>query len=161
MNRFAHAHLFWWKTEKPFFKKLPSIVALKPEPTSAESANAWRRVAFANAVQTFMDGTRRSPSKAQYAQAGLAVREMVDVLQPHVVLILGARLWKSIPSDLGEYSHEAPLTAEPRNRDVWLIPTAEGHARVSWIFHPSTYRESVQNAIAVLDQLIDRAKASG
>lgn len=147
-----------WKTEKPFFKKLPSIVALKPEPTPTESANAWRRVAFANAVQTFMDGTRRSPSKEQYTQAGVAVREMVDVLQPDVVLMLGARLWKNIPSDLGAFGEEAPLAAKPTNREVWLIPTRKGHARVSWIYHPSTHIETLSSAIGVLDQLIDLAK---
>jgi hypothetical protein len=147
-----------WRTERAFFKKLPAIVALKADPTPAESASAWRSVAFANAVQSFMDGARRSPTKAQYAQAGIAVREMVDLLQPDVVLVLGSRLWKNLPADLGKYSEETALSAEREDRDVWLIPTQKGHARVSWIFHPSTHRESVESAIGVLAQLIDLAK---
>lgn len=140
---------------KRFYKALPRIVTRKVDPSGVEAVQAWRRVAFANAVQSLVPKARKSPTAAQYKEAVLAVGEMLDVLKPHVVLVLGKRLWNKL--EMGEWSDEPPIGAKQENRKIWLMKAGEDYARVTWIFHPSTYNEDLPSAIGVMQQLIERA----
>ena len=146
--------------ESQFFQKLPKILTGNVDPTKAESAQAWQRVSYANAVQSLVPAASTSPSRSQFSEAGPALRLMAATLKPDAILMLGRRLWNGIPADVGAWSDEPPIRAEKEDRSVWLVPTGEGYARASWIFHPSRNTESLASAMGVLAELIERC-ASG
>jgi hypothetical protein len=146
--------------ETQFFQKLPKIVARNVAPTSEETALAWQRVSYANAVQSLLSGPSRSPSNDQFAAAGPALKEMVEKLKPDAILMLGRRLWNRIPAEVGVWSDEDPIEAEKVPRRIWLVPTGSGYARATWIYHPSRHTESIGSAIRVFDGLLQRC-ASG
>jgi hypothetical protein len=144
--------------ESQFFKKLPRILTRKTDVTMLESAAAWRRIAFSNFVQEFVGefaGIR--PKAAQWKQGQLALTELADKLDPHVILVLGSKLWDHIKK--GRSSEEHSIAADHRDRYIWLIPTKSGFARSSWIFHPCTNRERLCSAIGVFEELLKRAAA--
>lgn len=120
--------------ESQFFQKLPKIVTRQLAPTQAESVLAWERVAYANAVQSFVSGPSTSPSDEQFTAAGPALKELAAALKPHAILMLGKRLWDGIPADVGEWSDEPPIATEKESRRIWLVHTGDGYARASWIF---------------------------
>lgn len=142
--------------ESQFFQKLPKIVTRQLTPTQAESVFAWERVAYANAVQSFVSGPSTSPTDEQFSAAGPALKELAAALKPQAILMLGKRLWDGIPPDVGVWSNEPPIAAEKENRRIWLVPTGDAFARVSWIFHPSRHTESIESAIGVFEKLLER-----
>jgi hypothetical protein len=141
--------------ESQFFQKLPKIITRQISPSPADSVAAWERVAFANAVPSLLAGPNLSPSSEQFAAAGVALRELAMVLNPDAILFLGKRLWDGVPSDVGAWSEEPPIDAE-KERRVWLVPTARGFARATWVFHPSRNAESLPSAISVFTELLAR-----
>lgn len=146
-----------WSTDRPFFQKLPSIVTRKLEPTAAESGWAWRHIAFSNAIQSLLPASSAVPTREQFERAGEAVQELVSVLRPHVVLMLGKRLWDGIPPAIGVYSDEPPIQPSEQPRKIWLLPHPDGFSRATWIYHPSRYFESIPSSIAVFSELLERA----
>lgn len=145
--------------QSQFFRKLPRIVTRDTGVTQAESAAAWRRVAFANFVQDFVGAhARMRPTREQWTQGQVALTELAQKLRPDVVLVLGAQLWNHITEGCG--GGENAIHADRHERDVWLIPHDGGYARASWIYHPSTNYETVDSAISVFAELIRRASLS-
>lgn len=116
----------------------------RPDPVQA--ARAWRRVAFANYVQTFVgDGKHKRPDtndfKSDTAKSGL--RALIRELRPNRVLILGKQNWDGIPNiGMDEYRAENRLRTRDLERDVWVYPYADGFALATWIYHPSRRRSS-------------------
>lgn len=145
-------------SESPFFRKLPRIVTRKLRPTQSESALAWRRIAYANRVQRFVgEHARERPSPAQWGTGDPALVELTERLKPHVILVLGAENWNKIK--WGSYADETidpPIFAPRKKRRIWLVPHSEGYAKCTWVYHPSTNCDSVQSAIDVFSQLIER-----
>lgn len=142
--------------ERQFFRKLPRIVARNEHVTQMESAAAWRRIAYANFVQEFVGGhARMRPKRDQWKRGQAALTELVEKLRPDVVLVLGAQLWNHVNE--GCLSNEAAISAERRDREIWLIPHDQGFARTSWIYHPSTNYESLSSAMGVFAELLRRA----
>jgi hypothetical protein len=142
--------------QSQFFQKLPRLVTRDENVTQAESAAAWRRIAYANFVQEFVgEHARMRPSPDQWKRGQAALTEFVERLRPDVVLVLGAQLWNHIVE--GVASNEQKISADRWGREVWLIPHEEGFARSSWIYHPSTNYESLPSAIGVFAELLRRA----
>jgi hypothetical protein len=144
--------------ESQFFCKLPRIVTRNRFTSQKESALAWRRIAFANFVQSLVPAARESPSAAQWRDGQSALTELSDRLRPDVILVLGARLWDHIT--VGIKCDEPWIKGHRRDRQVWLIPHSNGYARASWIYHPSTNYESLESSIAVISELLRRASTA-
>ena len=68
-----------------------------------DKSEFWERVAFYNYVQTFSSAARVRPSPEAWGDhvAVEAFQEVLDVLEPDRILVLGKDLWRSLPSDDG------------------------------------------------------------
>ena len=58
----------------------------------------WNSVAFYNYVQECLPDARISPTDEQFEESEDAFFEVLDYLEPDVVLVWGSRLWDSMPS---------------------------------------------------------------
>jgi hypothetical protein len=67
-------------------------------PTLEEKREFWHSVAFYNYVQSSVGfGPRIPPSSEQLARSESAFFEVLESLQPQVVVALGYRLWPGLP----------------------------------------------------------------
>lgn len=73
--------------------------ALKGEETNPDDREKiWNSVAFYNYVQTCISKTRKSPSEEEFSDSEEAFFEVLDELEPDVVLVWGTRLWENLPN---------------------------------------------------------------
>lgn len=140
-----------------FFRRCDSIAAGKDSPSPDEAAEGWRKIAFANFIQTFAGtGARQRPSTEQWNQARSVFPLLLEYLRPDAILVLGWELWKNLPND-GQAidAIEAPI----RNREVWLLPFPNGEAIATWAFHPSWPKDGTQTYVSLRNALLERARA--
>lgn len=72
--------------------------ALKGSTTNGDDRECiWQSVAFYNYIQEPLSGPRESPTQSQFEDAEEAFFEILDELEPDVVLIWGTRLWDNLP----------------------------------------------------------------
>lgn len=92
----------------PFFSKITSVLRGNTTyPSDAERFDAWQHVAFYNFVQTFVaEESRVAPTREEWKAAQTPFREVVRVLEPDVILVLGRRLWDEIEPLPPEYPVE-------------------------------------------------------
>lgn len=140
-----------------FFRRCDAIVARHPSPAASDAAEAWRHIAFANLVQSFVgNAARQRPTRAQWAQCPQAFDQLMACLRPDVVLALGRGTWNNTP-DRGE--RVAGIPSVRGERDVWRMPYDGGEALMTWVYHPSTPRESATTSIAVFEALLALPRA--
>lgn len=89
-----------------FFTRI--ALTLLPADASPEDRDAirdvYQNIAFHNYVQTLVPESRRSPDARQFRDSFAAFKEVVQILQPTHVWMLGKRLWNNTPSDGFTYS---------------------------------------------------------
>ncbi|WP_227317056.1 hypothetical protein [Cedecea davisae] len=92
----------------PFFSKLTNVLRGCTECPSEEERNeTWRHVAFYNYIQEFVgEGPRIAPTPDMWTSAQLPFIEVVKQLEPDVILVLGIRLWNTMPDLPLEYPVE-------------------------------------------------------
>lgn len=143
-----------------FWGRLQRIVTRDLAPTPAESAAAWRRIAFANLVQRFVGSSSRDrPSRGMWATGRPAFDEIVQKLRPHAVLVLGKATWAHIGCDSGYYAQEV-IPAPRELRRIWIMPWAGGATQLTWVFHPASNKDSSEVCIAIFSALLDQVRAS-
>ena len=57
----------------------------------------WNSVAFYNYVQSCVSKSRKSPKQCQFEESEDAFFEVLEYLEPDVVLVWGSRLWENLP----------------------------------------------------------------
>ncbi len=62
-----------------------------------DSERIWNSVAYYNYVQECISKPRTSPTRHQFEESEAAFFEMLDNLEPDVVLVWGRRLWNELP----------------------------------------------------------------
>jgi hypothetical protein len=87
----------WWK-DNPHSTPLSTAI---PKLFGMTKSDLWSDVAFYNYVQTLSSAARIRPSTEAWEDqiAVTAFQEVLDVLEPDRILVLGKDLWKSLPSD--------------------------------------------------------------
>lgn len=140
-----------------FFRRLDSIAANREVPTDAEAALGWRHLAFANFVQSLVDGgPRNRPRGGQWKDAKRTFPTLLGLLRPDAVFVLGSQLWSNTPSDGEETgSIDAPRYA----RTVWTMPYEGGECLMTWAYHPSWSNDTAGTYVTVFQELLGRAKS--
>ncbi|MDN7967547.1 hypothetical protein QZM91_08280 [Burkholderia multivorans] len=66
---------------------------------AASRKEFWRTVAFYNYVNDSMPSRQQRPTAKQFRDSLRAFNDVVCQTQPHVVLVLGLRLWMALPGE--------------------------------------------------------------
>ncbi|MDT3470238.1 MULTISPECIES: hypothetical protein [Stenotrophomonas] len=154
----------------PFFKALDLILTGRQDFRLQDAAEAWRRVAFLNLSQAFAGSQANHRPRNQALRDGgdVLVRDILPVLRPNVVLVLGRTAWRF-------FSHGEPRPGlEPfiaqqvnrgagkrryiESREVWSLDYTGGSALMTWVYHPSWNVDTWQDRAGALRHLISFAK---
>lgn len=122
----------------PTFKKFER--SLVNEETSPErSKEIWNSVAFFNFLQVALKGTRRGGTKEDYAEGRKAFLEVIEALQPDLIIVWGtSRLYSNLPG-----KEDGWINGEPLVVDNWSVPNGYYQlkngkkSRVIAVYHPS------------------------
>ena len=124
-------HEDWMKT---FLKFERSLVGR--ETSSIDRANIWESLVFYNYLQVLMDGPREAGQKQQYIDSSSAFFQVLEQLQPDVIIVWGKRLWENIPWE--HWTESEPITVEGYNIDNGYYTLSNGHiVKVVSVYHPS------------------------
>lgn len=153
----------------PFFKALDSVLTADGRPDAQEAADAWKRVAFANLSQAFAgsQANQRPRNEELLAGGDVLVEEILPILKPTVVLVLGRTTWRLLSHGKLEEGL-SPFMAREVNRlngrrryierrDIWSVDYAGGSALMTWVYHPSWNVDTWQDRALALHHLIDQA----
>jgi hypothetical protein len=96
----------------------------------------WEHIAFYNYVQYFAaDGPRVPPSAEMWGQSERAFRQLLRLLQPQFLLVLGERLWSYLPK---EDQPGKGVRVESLERDTCLYSVGGSRFCLAGrIWHPS------------------------
>lgn len=159
-------------SDGPFFRALDLVLTGDSQHSIAEAAEVWRRIAFINLSQSFA-GTKanhRPRSQALRDGGNVLVNDILPVLNPDVVLVLGRTAWRF-------FSHGEPQpglepfiaqqvnrgASKPRyieSREVWSLDYEGGSALMTWVYHPSWNVDTWKDRAGALRHLMALAKQS-
>lgn len=137
-----------------FWGRLQCLATRSQNPTRDASAEAWRRLAYANYVQDFVGQKARvRPTPTLWETGEAALMELLRRLRPDVVLVLGRATWNHLGDHTGKY---IPVDGKLASRDgrVWAMPTGRGDALSTWVYHPSSSQHSVEKSIRIFEELL-------
>lgn len=110
-------------------------------------ADFYDSVAFYNYVQESLDESRKSPTKEQFANSEKAFFEVLEELQPDVIIVWGHRLWDNMTANNVEYDED--------NDEYYYVLNNGKKVLTVGIKHPSANNFSYESAYAVLKQYFD------
>lgn len=154
----------------PFFKALDSVLTADGQPDAQDAADAWTRVAFANLSQAFAgsQANQRPRNEELLAGGDVLVEEILPILKPTVVLVLGRTTWRLLRHGKREEGLSPFLAREVNRlngrrryierRDIWSLDYAGGSALMTWVYHPSWNVDTWQDRALALHHLIDQAE---
>ena len=94
----------------------------------------WHSVSFYNFVQKSVpEGSRVSPKSDNFKKSIPALEEVISNLKPHVIIILGMRLWKHLPKKHDSKS----FRVDGRTTDTIIYNYPNGQCFAFPIYHPS------------------------
>ncbi len=150
----------------PFFRALDLVLTGRQDFQLHEAAEAWRRVAFMNLSQAFAgsQANHRPRNKALRDGGDVLVRDILPVLRPDVVLVLGRTAWRLFSHGKPRPGVE-PFTAREVNRgerkrhyiesrEIWSLDYPGGSALMTWVYHPSWHVGTWQDRAAALRHLL-------
>ena len=124
----------WTPTYRKFERSL-----VNHDTTPDDSKDIWNSVAFFNFLQIAMTEARKAGSPEEYDEGRLAFLEVIDELQPDLIIVWGIRLWKNLPRIENGW-----IEGEELLIDRWKVPngyyklTNEKKARIIAVWHPSS-----------------------
>jgi hypothetical protein len=135
-----------------------------------DAAEAWMRVACMNLSQAFAGSQANHRPRNQTLRDGgdVLVRDILPVLRPDVVLVLGRTTWrffrhgKSLPGLEPFIAHQVNRGESKRryieSREVWSLEYEGGAALMTWVYHPSWNVDTWQDRAGALRHLMALAK---
>lgn len=158
----------------PFFKALDLILTGRQDFQLQDAAEAWRRVAFLNLSQAFAgsQANHRPRNEALRDGGDVLVRDILPVLRPDVVLVLGRTAWRlfshgKVSPDLEPFIARLVNRGEGRgkrryieSREIWSLDYAGGSALMTWVYHPSWNVDTWQDRAGALNHLISLGESS-
>lgn len=158
------------KHEGPFFNALDLVLVGQRDFELQEAADAWKRVAFMNLSQSLAgsQANHRPRNEALREGGDVLVRDILPVLKPTVVLVLGRITWRLLSHGRREPTLR-PFVAIDVNRmngrrryveerDVWSLDYKGGSALMTWVYHPSWNVDTWRDRSAALRHLIALSK---
>lgn len=160
------------ESDGPFFKALDLVLTGREDFQLQEAAEDWKRVAFVNLSQAFAgsEASHRPRNRALRDGGHVLVRDILPVLRPDVVLVLGRTAWRLFSHGKLEPGLE-PFIAQHVNgggrkrryiesREIWSLDYRGGSALMTWVYHPSWNIDTWQDRAGALGHLVALAKES-
>jgi hypothetical protein len=113
------------------------ITFLNRNPTLEDKSEFWHSVVFYNYVQEFAGfGPRISPTSEMWLASEPAFWEVLDLLRPQSIIVLGYRLWSNLP-DIGD---RGPHISTAPQEWTWWYPLGKSvlRALAYGIRHPAS-----------------------
>jgi hypothetical protein len=99
----------------------------------------WERISYYNYIQEPVgENPRDRPSAAMWGNSLPAFKEVLNLLKPNIVLMLGKALWNNFPEGYGSALGEICINGSTRL--IWQLPYEGGNALSTWVYHPSSWR---------------------
>lgn len=105
-------------------------------PTLEEKRTFWQSVAFYNYIQeTVGFGSRVRPTAAMWTKAEAPYSEVLELVRPQLMIVMGKTLWNSIPDLNGEYGPRIEGAPTPT---TWIYPISKSENCLAFsLRHPS------------------------
>jgi hypothetical protein len=136
-----------------------AIAFLGESPTLAEKGEFWNSVAFYNYVQESVGfGARVRPSEEKWSNGKEAFQQVLNSLQPDLIVVLGYELWDQIPDFSGK---SGPIIEGDLKLSTWWYPLQNKHCLAIGIKHPSagfngrTWHPYITRAIQIQSQPVN------
>lgn len=154
----------------PFFKALDLILTGRQDFRLQDAAETWRRVAFLNLSQAFAGSQANHRPRSQALRDGgnVLVNDILPVLNPDVVLVLGRTAWRFFrhgeprpglePFIAQQVNRGAGKRRYIESREVWSLDYTGGSVLMTWVYHPSWNVDTWQDRARALRHLISLAK---
>ena len=118
------------------FKKFERSLVNKPT-TAEESREIWESVAYFNFLQVAMTETRTAGSYEDYIEGQKAFLEVIEDLQPDLIIVWGIRLYGHLPNE--RWIQGEPLVVDNYSVKNGYYQLKQGKkSRVIAVYHPST-----------------------
>lgn len=123
----------WTKTFTKFERSL-----VNKETTLEESNEIWESIAFFNFLQIAMTDARKSGTPEDYLEGQVAFLEVINELQPELIVVWGVtKLYQYLPDD--GWIEGEKLEIDGYNVKNGYYKLENGHkSRVIFVYHPST-----------------------
>lgn len=122
----------------PTFRKFEHSLVNKVT-TLEESREIWESVAFFNFLQVAMTDTRKEGSYEDYMEGQKAFLEVIEDLQPDLIIVWGIRLYGYLPNE--GWIQGEPLVIDDYSVKNGYYQLKNGKkSRVIAVYHPSTSR---------------------
>jgi hypothetical protein len=113
--------------------------SLQGKETSPEDSHKiWNSIAFYNYLQVPMSGARESGSAIDYKNAEIAFFEVINELQPDLIIVWGVgRLFNNLPEDNWEWGESLDVDGWPIKNGYYKLKNGEKKRCIA-VYHPST-----------------------
>ena len=112
------------------------VALLNKRPTLDEKRMCWHSVAFYNYIQEVVgSGPRVRPSDRMWQQSEPGFFEVLNLLAPNALIVLGKTLWDNLPELHGK---PGPTILGAEQPETWVYPLPGGGSCLAYgIRHPS------------------------
>lgn len=131
----------------PFFRKAGHIF------DSINCHSLWKKVAFANLIQTGLKDSTQQPTVAEKNSVNESFRLLLDDLKPEKVIVLSKRMWTKWMT--GGICHQVTaINAANKRSEVWEYEYNTGKCIVIGISHPSSPGFSSKSYTPLLNKFL-------
>ena len=122
----------WTQTYKKFERSL-----VNKETTPEDSIEIWQSIVFYNYLQVAMNGPRKSGSPDDYKEGQIAFLEVIEELQPELILVWGvSKLFYALPEDKWTEGEELIVDGYSVKNGYYQLKSGK-KARCIAVYHPS------------------------
>lgn len=121
----------WMNTYLKFERSL-----VGKETTPLESRKMWDSIAFYNFLQVAMGGAREAGTNQQYRAAAEPFMQVLEELQPDVLIVWGVRLWNNLPNRNWTVGPKVSVDGYDVQNGYYTLPSGK-KVKVVCVYHPS------------------------
>lgn len=123
----------WTNTYLKFERSLKN-----KETTPKDNQEIWNSLAFYNYLQVPMSGARESGSAIDYKNAEIAFFEVINELQPDLIIVWGVgKLFNNLPEDNWKWGESLNVDGWPIKNGYYQLKNGT-EVRCIAVYHPST-----------------------
>ena len=123
----------WTRTYKKFERSLVNKM------TSLEESNQiWQSLAFFNYLQVAMTKSRKAGTNEDYEESQIAFFEVIEKLQPELIIVWGTRLFNKLPEDGWRWGDSLIVDGKAVKNGYYLLKKNGKEVRCIAVKHPST-----------------------
>jgi uracil-DNA glycosylase len=121
-----------------------------------DSQAFWHTVAFYNYIQCVVGGGARiPPTKEMWTKARPPFSQVLKMLAPHAILVLGKRLWNKLPEGTS-----TTLFVDGQSWPARTYGVADGvNAVATFINHPASRGFSAKRWTPIVAALLDQGRS--